>query len=203
MKSSPRDRRHDLTKQKILATARNILLAEGVAGISMRTLAEKVDYSPAALYKYFTNKEEIVEALRQEAWQMLAAYAPETPPAEMTSLADLFVHLGRNYIRFATQYPEYYQLIMSTTETGPNSMQEFQQNPNFIELLKFIEAAITSGEFELPPSYTPIHLTMLSWFTVHSIALLKLTMMSKCQNEFEALSIEVLELIKDVFIAKA
>jgi AcrR family transcriptional regulator len=202
MKTSPRDRRHDLTKQKILDTARSILLAEGVSGISMRTLAEKVDYSPAALYRYFSNKEEIVEALRQEAWQMLATFEPEPPPADHTSLGDLYVHLGRTYIRFATQYPEYYQLIMSTTETGPNSLDEFKQNPNFVDLLQFVEAAVAAGEFKLPEGYTPTHLAMLSWFTVHSISLLKLTMMSKCQEEFEALSMEVIEMVKVAFTSK-
>ncbi len=201
MKTSPRDRRHDLTKQKILDTARGILLAEGVNGISMRILAEKVDYSPAALYKYFANKEEIVESLRQEAWQMLAAYEPELP-ASATSLADMFVYSGRSYIRFAAQYPEYYQLIMSTTETGPDSMDEFKRNPNFIGLLQLVEAALASDEFELPEGYTSTHMAMLSWFVVHSISLLKLTMMSKCQDEFEALSVEVLEMVKGVFMRK-
>jgi AcrR family transcriptional regulator len=200
MKTSPRDRRHDLTRQKILDTARSILLAQGVDGISMRTLAEKVDYSPAALYKYFANKEEIVEALRKEAWQMMAEYEPDPPPESMISLADLFVHSGRNYIRFASQYPEYYQLIMSTTETGPGSLEEFKQNPNFIGFLQFIEAGAASGEFHLPQGYTPTHLAMLSWFVVHSISLLKLTMMSKCQAEFEALSVEVLEMVVAAFV---
>ncbi len=199
MKTSPRDRRHDLNRQKILDTARSILLKEGLGGITMRALAEKADYSPAALYKYFDSKKAIVEALRREAWQMMAAYEPEPPPAGTTALADLFVHSGRNYIRFAGQYPEYYQLIMSTTETGPDSLEEFKQNPNFVELLRFVEAAAAAGEFELPAGYAPIHLAMLSWFVVHGISLLKLTMMSKCQDEFESLSLEVLEMVKAVF----
>lgn len=202
MKTSPRDRRYDLTKQRILDTARTILLTEGVGAISMRTLAEKVDYSPAALYKYFANKEEIIEALRQEAWQLMATYEPESVPASMTSMPDLFVRLGRNYIRFASQYPQYYQLIMSTTETGPKNLDEFKQNPNFIGLLQFMEAAVKSGEFKLPEGYTPTHLAMLSWFVVHSISLLNLTMMSKCQEEFEALSIEILDLVKVFYVAK-
>lgn len=202
MKTSPRDRRHELTQQKILEAARALLLEEGIAGISMRVLAEKVDYSPAALYKYFASKEEIVEVLRQEAWQMMAAFEPEPPPAGTTSLADLYVHSGRNYIRFASQYPEYYQLIMSTTETGPASLEEFKQHPNFVELLRFVEAAVAAGEFELPEGYAPIHLALLSWFAVHGISLLKLTMMNKCQDEFEAISLEVLEMVKAAFVKK-
>jgi AcrR family transcriptional regulator len=200
MITSPRDRRHDLNRQKILDIARSLLLTEGLEGISMRALAEKADYSPAALYKYFDSKEAIVETLRQEAWQMMAAYEPDPPPAGMTSLADQYVQSGRNYIRFASQYPEYYQLIMSTSETGPNSLEEFKQHPNFVELLRFVEAAVVGGEFEVPQGYAPIHLAMLSWFAVHGISMLKLTMMNKCQDEFEAISLEVLEMVKMVFI---
>ena len=91
---------------------------------------------------------------------------------------------------------------MSTTETGPASLEEFKQHPNFVELLHFVEAAEAAGEFELPEGYAPIHLAMLSWFAVHGISLLKLTMMSKCQDEFEAISLEVLEMVKTVFVKK-
>ncbi|MBA3072339.1 MAG: TetR/AcrR family transcriptional regulator [Anaerolineae bacterium] len=199
---SPRNRRHDLTRQNILDNARSLLVSEGLNGISMRALAEKTNYSPAALYKYFDSKEAIVEVLRQEAWQMMASFEPEPPPAGITSLADLFVHSGQNYIRFASQHPQQYQLIMSTTETGPASLEEFKNHPNFIDLLHFVEAAVSSGEFELPDGYTPLHLAMLSWFTVHGISLLKLTMMNKCQEEFESISLEVLEMVKVVFIKK-
>jgi len=196
---SPKERRYEKTRQGILDAARSLLLEGGVDAISMRNLAEKVDYSPAALYKYFENKDDIVEALRQEAWALMANYEPEPPPENFTSLADAFVYSGRNYIKFATQYPEYYQLIMSTTDTGPDSMDEFKQMPNFVQLQQFIETIVRAGEFHIPDGYTTTHLALLSWFVVHSISLLKLTMMSKCQEEFEAESMEVIEMIKVVF----
>jgi AcrR family transcriptional regulator len=195
---TPSERRYEKIRQGILSAARTILQEEGIEAISMRTLADKVDYSPAALYKYFSNKEEIIEALRQEAWALMAAFEPQFPPG--MPMADMFVHSGKNYIKFASQYPEYYLLIMGTTDTGPESMQEFTEMPNFVGLQQFAEAVVGSGEFQLPDGYTPYHLAILSWFVVHGISLLKLTMMSKCQDEFEAASIEVLEMIKHMFV---
>lgn len=194
---TPSQRRFEKTRQGILSAARSILLEEGVEAISMRNLADKVDYSPAALYKYFSNKEEILEALRQEGWELMAVFEPDFPSD--LSMAEMFVHSGRNYIKFASQNPEYYLLIMGTKETGPESMQEFTQLPNFIGLQQFSEAIIASGEFELPEGFTSYHLAMLSWFVVHGISLLKLTMMNKCQDEFETASIEVMEMLKHVF----
>jgi AcrR family transcriptional regulator len=197
---TPSERRYEKTRQGILNAARSLLLEGGIDAISMRTLADKVDYSAAALYKYFANKDEIIEALRQEAWDLMANFEPDFP--EGLSLAEMFVHSGKNYIKFASQYPEHYQLVMSTSETGPESLDEFRQLPNFLHLQQFVEATLASGEFELPDGYTPFHLAMLSWFMVHGISLLKLTMMSKCQDEFEAASIEVMEMIKEVFLKR-
>ena len=97
MDTSPRNRRHDLTKQKILDTARQILLTEGVQAISMRTLADRVDYSPAALYKYFANKEEIIAALREEAWEMMAAHPSEISPG--MTLPEIFCFSSRQILR--------------------------------------------------------------------------------------------------------
>jgi AcrR family transcriptional regulator len=197
---TPSERRYEKTRQGILSAARTILQEEGIEAISMRTLADKVDYSPAALYKYFANKDEIIAALRQEAWALMAAFEPDFPPG--MSMADMFVHSGKNYIKFASQYPEFYLLIMDTTDTGPASMQEFTQMPNFMGLQQFAEAFVASGEFQLPVGYTPYHLAMLSWFVVHGISLLKLTMMSQCQDDFEIASIEVLEMLKHMFEKK-
>jgi len=197
---SPSERRYEKIRQGILKAARTLLLEGGVDVISMRTLADKVDYSPAALYKYFSSKEEIIEALRQEAWELMANFEPDIPPG--ISMADMFVLSGRNYVKFATQYPEYYLLIMSTTETGPKSMQEFKESPAFIDLLEFTRAAVGSGEFVLPEGYSPTHFALLSWFVVHGVSILKLTMMNKCQDEFEEISIEVLNMIKEAFVKK-
>lgn len=200
MDTSPRNRRHDLTKQKILDTARHILLTEGVQAISMRVLAAKTDYSPAALYKYFANKEEIIAALRQEAWELMTAHPSDISPG--MSLPEIFIQSGRGYIDFATKYPEYYLLIMSTVEDGPKSLEEFKQTPNFIGFLQFVESIVAAGEFQLPLGYAPFHLALLSWFTVHGISMLKLTTMNKCADEFESASVEVLNMVKEVFTRK-
>lgn len=197
---TPSERRYQKKRQEILDAARTLLLQGGVDAISMRILADKVDYSVGALYKYFANKEEIIEALRQEAWELMANFEPEVP--EGLSLAEMFVLSGKNYIQFASQYPEHYQLIMSTSATGPANMEAFKQTPDFMHLQQFVEVILESGEFELPEGYSPFHLALLSWFLVHSISLLKLTMMSNFEDEFEKASIEVIEMVKDVFLKK-
>jgi len=159
-----------------------------------------VDYSPAALYKYFSNKEEILEALRQEGWQLMSAN--EHPVQPGLSMADAFLESARGYIEFATKYPAYYLLMMSPTTNGPGSMEELKSDPNFAGLLHFIEAAVASGEFLLPSGYTPLHLALLCWFIVHAVSLLKVTYMQNCPEEFDAASMEVIGMFKAIFARK-
>jgi AcrR family transcriptional regulator len=48
---------------RILAAARKIIGSEGFEALSMRSLAEMVNLTPGALYRYFSNKDEVIEAV--------------------------------------------------------------------------------------------------------------------------------------------
>lgn len=50
-------------RARILAAASKIVGAEGFEALSMRSLAEAVELTPGALYRYFTNKDRVVEAI--------------------------------------------------------------------------------------------------------------------------------------------
>ena len=64
MKSSERKELQRLdTAGKILSAARELLLSHGIAGLTMRSLATKVGYSPTAIYSYFTDKDAVLRAL--------------------------------------------------------------------------------------------------------------------------------------------
>jgi ACR3 family arsenite transporter len=66
---SPRIRRHQRTQQAILDAARAIISREGVGELSMRAIAERIDYSPAGLYEYFDGK---VKSLGFQGEQIIA-----------------------------------------------------------------------------------------------------------------------------------
>ena len=73
----------------------------------------------------------------------------------------VYLFAGHNYVKFAAEYPEYYLLIMSTTETGPERMDEFKENPAFTDLLQFTRVALGSRQFVLPEGNCPFHFTFL------------------------------------------
>src|SRR6185369_11202818 len=56
----------------ILAAARELFIAEGYQHVSMRKIAERIEYSPAAIYSYFPSKDDIFFALAEEGFRILA-----------------------------------------------------------------------------------------------------------------------------------
>ena len=63
--SSPAERRRHKIRARILSAAEQVFAREGVDGLSIRRLAENIDYSPAAIYKYFKSKDELVDELKE------------------------------------------------------------------------------------------------------------------------------------------
>src|SRR5271165_5755145 len=50
-------------RARIVAAALKIVGSDGFEALSMRTLADAVQLTPGALYRYFANKDEVIEAV--------------------------------------------------------------------------------------------------------------------------------------------
>jgi len=59
--------RASLSQERILAAAGAVVAEEGQAGLSMRRLAERLDVWPMAVYRYFRDKDELLDALAADA----------------------------------------------------------------------------------------------------------------------------------------
>jgi AcrR family transcriptional regulator len=94
-------------RQDILNAAREIISHSGIDGISIRKIAGMIDYSPAIIYHYFKNKEELIGILMEEEYRrILAALSPlhtsanspeERLKESMKSFMMLAVELGDAY----------------------------------------------------------------------------------------------------------
>src|SRR6056297_1119423 len=69
--SSPAERRRNKIRARILTAAETVFAREGVEGLSIRRLAENIDYSPAAIYKYFNSKDELVDELKESFFELI------------------------------------------------------------------------------------------------------------------------------------
>ena len=184
---TPRQRRHAATRQKILEEARKIIVENGLSRPSIRTLAEAIDYSPAAIYKYFESKEQLLVAIRDEGWALAnamlatAASLPQLPPPQR------LIASGTAFQAFAETYPEHYQLMFNTPDLPSRGPGEIGSDPNFSGLVKTVAEGLEQGYFQLPPGYTPQVMAFHLWITSHGMAMLKRTLMRGNRAEFDAL----------------
>jgi len=105
--SDRRARQKQLLRQQILDAARELLVHEGYDQLSMRKVAERIDYSPTAIYLHFKDKQELVFSLCEESFAKLAreleTLADEAPDPVMRLRKGM-----ERYIAFGLNNPNHY-----------------------------------------------------------------------------------------------
>lgn len=96
-------------KELILKTAMKLFLDKGFNNITIRNIAEKIEYSPATIYLYFKNKDEILYTLRGEGFEKL--YEWQKTSLNTNDPLKRLLKGGEAYISFALENPEYYDLM--------------------------------------------------------------------------------------------
>ncbi|HSE38996.1 MAG TPA: TetR/AcrR family transcriptional regulator, partial [Blastocatellia bacterium] len=67
-----REREKEALRQDILDAARELFVNEGYENVSMRRVAEKIEYSPTTIYLYFEDKASLLYAICEETFAKLA-----------------------------------------------------------------------------------------------------------------------------------
>lgn len=109
-----REKDREVMRRRILDAAKLLFVKQGFDNVSMRGIAAAIEYSPAALYRYFRNKREILSVLRDEGFQRFVQAQQE----RLDTIPDPLERLrrgGRGYLRFALKEPEYFHLMFSTS----------------------------------------------------------------------------------------
>ena len=121
--------RHERDRQRIqqaiLDAARDLFIAEGYQHVSMRKIADRIEYSPAAIYSYFPGKDDIFFALAAEGFRILA----DGVLAAVRDVADPLERLRqglRAFYQFSKSNPEYFAL-MFLDRSVPSLSQDFQR----------------------------------------------------------------------------
>src|SRR6476469_1462485 len=106
--STAQGRRRDRNRQAILDAALALIEVSGIDGWSMRELAERVDYTPGALYRYFDGKAALLAALTDETMDGLRTHLSKCESVD--GEVDRLVELGLAYVDFAAARPTLFRL---------------------------------------------------------------------------------------------
>ena len=96
-------------KNRILDTAMRLFLDDGFENVTIRGIAKAIEYSPATIYLYYKDKNEILYALHSKGFDML-----HEKQSKVLAIRDPWKRLrehGRIYLAFAIENPEYYDLM--------------------------------------------------------------------------------------------
>lgn len=107
-----REREKKELRTKILDAARELFAEHGYEAVTMRKIAERIEYSPTAIYLYFKDKEALIaELCRHDFVEFAKGFL------EFASLPDPLERLRRAgwaYLTFAVEHPQHYQLMFMT-----------------------------------------------------------------------------------------
>jgi len=107
-----REREREEVRRKILDAARELFARDGYEAVTMRKIAEAIEYSPTAIYLHFKDKESLVRELCLSDFDALAKafqrIAREPDPLER------LLKVGLAYADFAVEHPNHYRLMFMT-----------------------------------------------------------------------------------------
>ena len=195
--ATPRTRRRARTRQEILRAALQLVTERGLAALSMRELAARIDYSPSAIYEYFASKEALLAALRAEGFARLAARLAAVPgvlpPAERLRALNLA------YLDFAAEHPEHYLLMFSRGLNESATPKSFTADPAYALLQACVREGIAAGVFTRGVDDGGEALCYTCWATVHGLAMLDLAHLHRTREALAPLARRAVGLLVEGF----
>jgi len=145
------EREREATGRAILDAARDLFVAEGYQNVSIRKIAEKIEYSPAAIYSYFPSKDDIFLALAEEGFRMLFdSYECELKEHTHSSPLACVRSAFLNVYKFSRDHQEYYAL-MFLDRSVPRISKDWQRfafvHEMRTQITGLIQQSIDAGDF--------------------------------------------------------
>jgi AcrR family transcriptional regulator len=161
-----RERQRAETRQAILDAARELFVELGYEATTMRAIADRVEYTPTAIYHYFRNKEELLtEICRRDFAQLAAAFLRIGRIEDPVERLD---RIGEAYVEFALEFPMHYRLMFLTPRPNPEDGHD-HDDPNqdaYAFLRRTCADLVATGTLR-PELDDPDLLAQMAWTSLH------------------------------------
>jgi len=165
-----RTRQKEEVKANILSTAWQIVKEDGWEAVSIRKIADAIEYSVPVIYDHFENKEAILWEFAKQGFRMLskkiqqAREKSDNPEEQLKAIADA-------YWSFACKNKEYYQLMFGMGMAGCEIEKCFPERVGFRNLIMEPIAAIISKSKN--PEINPCLKYYTFWSILHGLIFIK------------------------------
>jgi AcrR family transcriptional regulator len=169
-----RSRERHETRELILEAAREMFVELGYEATTMRAIADRIEYTPTAIYHHFRNKEALLSELCGQDFRALASAFERI--GRIGDPVERLRRAGRTYVEFGLEHPMQYQLMFMTRKP-PEVMKEIRAtDPSegaFAFLRQTCADMIATGR--LRPEYQdPDELALMAWSAVHGFLSLRI-----------------------------
>jgi AcrR family transcriptional regulator len=172
-----REREKEALRQDILDAARELFVNEGYENVSMRRVAEKIEYSPTTIYLYFEDKASLLYAICEETFAKLAK-RQEAIARDSVEPIEALRLVCRAYVDFGLKYPNHYKLTFINHPQHPGDDKRHLREGSmgmkaYGNLRAGVEACIKAKKFR----ETNIEaVTQLIWAGGHGVTSLLISM---------------------------
>jgi AcrR family transcriptional regulator len=163
-----RQREKTQVREKILDAALEFFAREGVEGVTMRALADAIEYSPPVIYAHFRDKDAIIRELcnRQirglaQAFSTFGALDP----------VERLRRIGYAYTDFAVQHPSHFRFLFLTEHALPDELGDDPEQNAYAFLKQTVKDGLAAGVFRA--GYTDAEeIAQLCWGSAHGLVAL-------------------------------
>lgn len=121
-----RERLRTQVRSDIVKTAKEIAREDGWTAVSIRKIAEVIEYSPPILYEYFESKDKLLEAIRIEGFDFLQAEFHKIK-THFSNPQKQLAEVAHCIWNFAVENPEVFQVMFNLEGAFCDSKKAYSQ----------------------------------------------------------------------------
>lgn len=129
MEKSKKSYHHGNLREELIEKGIELINEEGEEKLSLRKVAKMCGVSNAAPYTYFKKKSDLLYAMSDYIWGILAVELDRTRK-KYENQEDLLVKLGKTYVMFFCENHKYYHFMISRKNMKINLFSKFSKIEN-------------------------------------------------------------------------
>ena len=177
-----REREKQELRTRIMYAARELFAEEGYDAVTMRRIADRIEYSPTAIYFHFRDKHALMQELCDEDFGALAGEFAKI--AAIPDPIERLRRIGQAYVAFAMSHRNHYRLMFMTPHPEsmrPEDSRLTRGNPEedaYAFLKATVAEAIASGRMR-PELRDADLVSQMVWAGTHGVVSLHI---AKCKD---------------------
>ncbi len=171
-KRNPRGEGERLRAALMEATVELLVEHGSTDQLSIRAVTSRAGVSPTALYLHFADKQQLLRAVCDEAFEELIAVLEEAAASESGNARGQLGAMGTAYIRFARRQPALYRVLFATPGSFGGGERPPEEDPGKRALKALVDATANA----MPGNPDPLGVALQLWTGLHGFVSLQSVM---------------------------